>query len=448
MAETGVRHGRALRVYQLLAVLAAGWLAGRLPALLAENRAEEHALAQSLGVAVGEGPGEGAPAAGTVAVDGATADLAARVAAQVAAQVADETIRRLIAAGWAPTAGQALQPGAAGATGETVVRVVTQTVPAPVAGWTLPLAPAPGPAVPGLAAPGLAAPGPASPAAGPAATAPERTAHAVATAGYAALKVGDRRQAAALLEEAARMAPNADGAAQWKADAQQLSKRWTVAGYVLSRSGSGGGDALAASPVLGGGQAGAAVGYLFNPYAPVRVSAFGRVSAAAAANGGLDSETTEAALGLRVQPWRKVPLAFDVERRFALGAFSRDAWAARVSGGSAGETRLAGRRLKMDGYGEAGVIGFTGDPALYGGAQMWAGTPVVQLGQVAIDGGAGMWGAAQRDYGTTVSRFDLGPSARFQVQPWPFKAQVDYRVRAAGNAAPGSGPVITLSGEF
>ena len=99
MAETGVRHGRALRVYQLLAVLAAGWLAGRLPALLAENRAEEHALAQSLGVAVGEGAGEGAPAAGTVAVDGATADLAARVAAQVAAQVADETIRRLIAAG-------------------------------------------------------------------------------------------------------------------------------------------------------------------------------------------------------------------------------------------------------------------------------------------------------------------------------------------------------------
>ena len=32
----------------------------------------------------------------------------------------------------------------------------------------------------------------------------------------------------------------------------------------------------------------------------------------------------------------------------------------------------------------------------------------MQLGQVAIDGGAGMWGAAQRDYGTTVSRFDLG----------------------------------------
>ncbi len=438
MAESTTRQGHALRVYQILFVLALGWLAGRLPGLLAENDAERLRLSEAMGLEQPQARQEAFPS-GT---DVDTAQLAADVASRVAAQVADQTISRLIAAGWAP-------PGASPkflAVGdfpavprETVVRVVSETAPAPLHAWSLP---------PMAAAPEapVAVPPAAKPPVRPGNGAADR-AHEVATSGYAALKAGDRRQAVALLAQAARMAPDAPAAAQWEADVRQLTRRWSIGGYVLSRGG-GGSDPLAASPVLGGGQSGAAVGYTFNPLSRSRVSLVGRVTAAAGPSGGLDSETTEAALGLRVQPFRHVPVAVDVERRFALGTYSRNAWAARVSGGDTKTVKVAGKRLRLEGYGEAGVIGFEAEPAIYAGGQARGGTPIATIGNVALDAGAGLWGATQRDYGVTASRFDLGPSAQFQVKPWPFRAQVDYRIRAAGNALPGSGPVITVAGEF
>ena len=375
-----------------------------------------------------------------------SARLAAEVASRVAAEVADQTIRSLIAAGWAPPAGgpppisMAAPQGYAAPPRETVVRVVSESAPAPFA-WTLSPSSASAAFVPEAPLSGAA---PKPPAAAPSA---ETRAHQVATAGYAALKAGDRRQGAAMLAQAAQMAPDAAGAAQWMADARQLTKRWSVAGYVLSRGG-GFGDPLAASPVLGGGQAGVAAGYTFNPLSNARLSMVGRVTAAAGPNGGLDGETTEAALGLRLQPFRSVPVAVDVERRFALGTYSRNAWAARVSGGGGQSLKVAGKTLRLEGYGEAGVIGFAEEPAFYGGAQMRGATPLATFGNVAIDAGGGAWGGAQRDYGFTASRLDLGPSAQFHASPWPFRAQLDSRFRVAGNALPGSGPVITVAGEF
>lgn len=439
MAESvqrqGQRQGHALRVYQILFVLALGWLAGRLPGLLDENASERDRLEVAMGVAQ---PSDRE----TMTGPDATARLAADVASQVAAEVADQTIRRLIAAGWAPPAHN-VPPApypAAPTSRETIVRVVSESAPAPLHAWSLP------PAAPETKAT-PEAPVATAPAATSAATPTETRAHQMATAGYAALQAGDRRQAASLLKAAAQMAPEAEGASQWLADSRQLTKRWSVAGYVLSRGG-GIGDPLAASPVLGGGQAGAAVGYTLNPLSNSRVSVIGRITAAAGQNGGLDSETTEGALGLRVQPWRSVPVALDVERRFALGTYSRNAWAARISGGTAQTLKVAGKPLKLEGYGEAGVIGFEAEPAFYGGAQARGATPITRFGNVDIDAGAGAWGGAQRDYGVTASRLDLGPSAQFHMKPWPFRAQVDYRFRVAGNALPGSGPVITVAGEF
>lgn len=435
MAEAAPRQGHALRVYQILFVLALGWLAGRLPGLLEENAAERDRLEAAMGVSRPYAPEAGSG-------PDATARLAADVASRVAAEVADQTIRRLIEAGWAPPAGVPIVAShPAPVHRETVVRVVSETAPAPYYAWSLPPAAPPVQAVQAEAAPKA----PATIALAPAPL--ELRAHQLATSGYAALQAGDRRQAASLLKQAAQMAPEAQGAAQWTADARQLTKRWTVAGYVLSRGG-GFGDPLAASPVLGGGQAGAAVGYALNPLSNTRVSVIGRITAAAGPGGGLDSETTEGALGLRLQPWRSVPIAVDLERRFALGLYSRNAWAARVSGGTAQTVKVAGKPLKLEGYGEAGVIGFEAEPAYYGGAQARGATPITRLGNVDIDVGAGAWGGAQRDYGVTASRFDLGPTAQFHMKPWPFRAQVDYRFRIAGNAVPGSGPVITVAGEF
>ncbi len=52
----------------------------------------------------------------------------------------------------------------------------------------------------------------------------------------------------------------------------------------------------------------------------------------------------------------------------------------------------------------------------------------------------------QRNGKEVVDRLDVGPG--LAAHSGPFTAQVDYRFRVAGNAAPGSGPVLTLSAGF
>lgn len=428
------RHGRALRAYQVLLVLLVGWAAGRLPGWLDDGAAEARRLETALGV------GAAVPAA---AAEGDTARLAAEVAARVAAQVADETIARLIAAGWAPGGGVAQQlppqriilETRGGPPQENVVRVVSEARAPSLLDVRYDL-----PAGTAAQGPPVAAPQPGQPTA-------SSEAHAAATAGYAAIRAGEYREGVRLLTAAQAMDPDAPEAKAWEADAKQLTKRWSVGAYALQRAGTG--EALAASPVLGAGQMGAAVAWRVNPLGKQRISLFGRYTVASSPEGGIDSETGEAALGVRYEPSRRVPVAIDVERRIALGLFSRNAWAARVSGGGQGEVPAFGRRLRLEGFGEAGVVeGFTDTPDVYAGGQARGAVPLFQLGRTRFDAGAGGWGAVQRSFGVTASRLDLGPSARIKVEPWPFYAQVDYRARVAGNALPGSGPVLTVAGEF
>jgi hypothetical protein len=425
-----------MKAYQIALVLLVGWAAGRLPQWLSESEAEEARLE-----AVME------PAAAKAGSDQATArmaaEVAARVAADVAAQVADETVARLVAAGWGPRGAEPpvqriVLEVPRGALPEQRVRIVTETTPQVLdVRYSLP------PGAPGPAA--VAEP------AGKAAEAPPRAAspaaYAAAAAGYEAIRAGDRSQGVRLLRSAIAMDPEAPQAAEWEAEVRQQTRRWSVAAYSLAREGSG--EALAAAPVLGGGQAGAAVAWRVNPLGKQRISMVGRVTAAAGPEGGLDGQTTEAALGLRWEPSRELPVAVDVERRFALGLYGRNAWAARLSGGAQKEVGAFGQRLKLEGYGETGVVeGFTSTPDLYAGGQLRGGVPLFRLGQTRFDAGAGAWGGVQRSSGQTASRLDLGPSARIRIMPWPFFAQVDYRARVAGNALPGSGPVLTVAGEF
>jgi hypothetical protein len=354
-----------------------------------------------------------AGAAPAAATDVDTARLAAEVAARVAAQVADETIARLVAAGWAPGGGRGAElppqriilETRGGAPQESVVRVVTEAAQPSLLNVRYDL-----PGGSAAAAYSTVAPAMSPSAAAPAQPSPTSTkAHAAATAGYAAIRAGDLQEGVRLLKAAQAMDPDAPEAAAWGADVKQLTRRWSVGAYALSRAGTG--EALAASPVLGGGQIGAAIACY--------------------------------------EPFRSVPLAVDVERRFALGVFARDAWAARVSGGAQGKVGAFGRQLALEGYGEAGVVeGFTSTPDVYAGAQMRGAVPLFQVGRTRFDGGAGLWGAVQRSFDVTASRLDVGPSARIKVEPWPFHAQIDYRARVAGNALPGSGPVLTVAGEF
>ncbi len=434
MAEpaASTRSGSALRLYQILFVLGIGWLAGRVPALLADNRAEQDRLMAALQPAP-----QAAANAAAAPIDAAT--IASQVAAQVAAQVANETVARLIAAGWGPRSNPPpqtiiLQQPAPGRAPETVVRVITEAAPPQVASIPYSLPPGPPPAAPSTPPPQT----------------PPQThalaAHAAASQGYAALKAGDKREGVARLSEALLLDPAAPQAAAWAADVKRLTRKWTLAAYTLARE-SGSGDPIAASPVLGGGQSGAALAYTFDPLARRPISIVGRVVAATGPSGVVARETAEAALGIRVQPLPNVPLAIDVERRFALGDLARSAWSARVSGGIGGHTKAFNRSVTLETYGEAGMINFK-LPDLYAGVQGRAATPLFTAGRVSIDAGVGAWAAAQDSYNVTATRFDIGPSSRIAVKPWPFSAQIDYRFRMAGNALPASGPALTVSGEF
>ena len=57
--------------------------------------------------------------------------------------------------------------------------------------------------------------------------------------------------------------------------------------------------------------------------------------------------------------------------------------------------------------------------------------------------GLGLWGGAQPG----VYRVDAGPRVTMKVRD-NLKVHFDYRQRLAGNADPGSGPAVTLAGDF
>ncbi len=71
---------------------------------------------------------------------------------------------------------------------------------------------------------------------------------------------------------------------------------------------------------------------------------------------------------------------------------------------------------------------------------------VLRSGSVAVSGGAGAWGGAQKG----AERLDIGPSAMLSFPLGSANARVEagYRIRVAGAAAPASGPALVLSAGF
>jgi hypothetical protein len=57
--------------------------------------------------------------------------------------------------------------------------------------------------------------------------------------------------------------------------------------------------------------------------------------------------------------------------------------------------------------------------------------------------GFGVWGGAQPG----LYRVDAGPRLTMRVRK-NVKLHVDWRQKLAGNARPGSGPALTLAGDF
>lgn len=250
----------------------------------------------------------------------------------------------------------------------------------------------------------------------------DATAFRLAQSAYDRLRTGQRREAAALFDAALSL--QADNG-QWQADRAALGRRWQLGGFALVRDGSGGGPA--ASPVLGGGQVGGSIAFLPDPYArrPLALVVRGNIAADPAS---IRSETAQAAIGIRQALLPGVSIS--AERLIAVGSATRSDWTLRLAAGAA--------RGRFSAYGEAGVLG---SGQAYGGAQ--ASARMLRIGPATLDAGA--WASLQTGK-PDVWRVDVGPSVSTRWRA--IRLQADWRQNVAGNAAPGSGPAVTISTGF
>lgn len=203
--------------------------------------------------------------------------------------------------------------------------------------------------------------------------------------------------------------------------------RFSLSAWALLRGDAS--PALAAGGQLGGSQAGLRARFAFND----RVHLAGRLSAPL--RGGLGKE---AAVALDIRPFASLPITMTFERRTGLDRGGRDAFGVGVFGGF---DRRVGSRMRIDGYGQAGVVGLKRRDLYIDGALRAAhdltGEKPVRLGV-----GAGIWGGAQPG----AERLDLGP--QLVVRTSGVRIGAEWRQRVAGRARPGSGPVLSLGADF
>ena len=187
-------------------------------------------------------------------------------------------------------------------------------------------------------------------------------------------------------------------------------------------------SSLASGGTLGGSQAGARITY----QATRQIAATLRTSSDVGRRGG------EVAAGVRVQPVSGIPLWLTAERRqrISRNGTGRNAFALFAESGV--YQRPMPWRFQLDAYVQAGVVGMRSrDAFLDGGFTLTR--PLFRQ----FSGGVGLWGGAQPG----IYRVDAGPRVSMKVRN-NVRMHVDWRHKLAGNAQPGSGPAITLAGDF
>jgi hypothetical protein len=203
--------------------------------------------------------------------------------------------------------------------------------------------------------------------------------------------------------------------------------RWSGSAWLLIRHDPPG-PALAPGGTLGGSQTGARL--LFGIGGGLALSA--RAYVPLRRIGG-----AEAAAGLDWQPAARLPVHLLAERRQDVGGDGRSAFALSVYGGGSRSLRPG---LRLDVHGQVGIVGARSRDLFADGAARLS----VPAGPVEI--GGGVWGGAQPG----AARLDGGPSIswRLPVAAANLRLQADWRLRVAGDAAPGSGPALTLASDF
>ena len=207
--------------------------------------------------------------------------------------------------------------------------------------------------------------------------------------------------------------------------------RLQLSSWALLRSqqtGIAGSRSLATGGQLGASQAGARLVYNYSR----QLALTARASSEVGRRGG------EVAAGVRVHPLINIPVWLTAERRQAVGRFGggRSAFALFLEGGV--YQQPLPWRFSLDGYLQGGVVGLKSrDLFVDGGFAVTR--PVFRQ----FSAGFGVWGGAQPG----LYRVDAGPRLTMQVRR-NVKVHLDWRQRLAGNARPGSGPALTLAGDF
>jgi hypothetical protein len=212
---------------------------------------------------------------------------------------------------------------------------------------------------------------------------------------------------------------------------QKKLKRLQLSTWALLRSqqtGIAGSQSLATGGQLGASQAGARLIYNFNR----RFALSARLSSPVGQRGG------EAAAGIRIRPLLDIPVWLTAERRQAIGKFGggRDAFALFLEGGL--YERPLPWRFSLDTYLQGGVVGLKSRDLFVDGG-LTVTRPIFRK----FAAGFGIWGGAQPG----LARLDIGPRVSMRVRNH-FRVHLDWRQKVVGNARPGSGPALTLAGDF
>lgn len=213
--------------------------------------------------------------------------------------------------------------------------------------------------------------------------------------------------------------------------------KWTHAAWLFWR------DKASPAAIGNGGQLGGAqIGFRTDRYlgdagGPLPISLYGRLSAALR-----EPAAPEAAFGIAAHPLSgRVPVVIGLERRIPLDNDARGAFAFIAATGL--NPTPIGRGINAEGYAQSGMVGFSHTDLFADGRLSLT---------AALDGdersGAGfsLSGGAQPG----VARLDIGPVLHHRL-PWGSarpRLSVEWKQRIAGRAAPGSGPAITLAGDF
>lgn len=180
--------------------------------------------------------------------------------------------------------------------------------------------------------------------------------------------------------------------------------------------------------------------YRLAPQSPHRPEAYLRLSSAL--NSPADKD---AAVGLSARPVAALPLRAMAELRL-----SERSGTARLRPAALLVTELAPidmpHETRAEFYGQAGYVGGRNATAFADG-QARVDKRIAQFGGAELRAGAGAWAGAQKG----AARLDAGPSAALGL---PFgtsgsaRLGLDWRMRVAGDARPGSGLALTLSAGF